>query len=792
MPIALTNSLPPNTLPHSSTLLASFHRAEVWERDVFPIGNGRLGATLSGGPTEVMQINEETVWGGVVGYDNERMGVANNVADYSMSGFGSYLSTCALIIETPEISINHLCARWLDVTTGIHRSVCEGNGVRIQQESFASGPADVIVHRIMLSQPSLIVLRLETEHQARTWGCDFDLATGITALLPNGLEFTAGVQVMEDFSHFRTMYLTGVSEPTSAKSPSHPQGTSGTSGPPYPSIRVEDCTELCLAINVATNYSREHAAPNPTHSTLCAWRRSTAPLRHASYTDLRASHLADMHEALGSTSLHLGDPEEQRESEREGEGITERHGEFSRWWSAPAKALDTAQRLHAYARGARDSHLEALAFHYGRYLLVSSSRPGTLPANLQGVWNHSNTPAWGSDYHSNINLQMAYWAAESTNLSPSHTALFDFLERMTPFYRAASSKKFEGAPGWTCRTSQSIFGGHCWEWNTVASAWYALHFIEHWRYSPTPSNAERAWRFSKDVCEFWLSRLIEVPAPDGGTELLAPEGWSPEHGPREDGVAYDQQILRELFHFAAILGRLHEGNSPLVRAIDDAIPRLGQDRIGRWNQLQEWREDRDDPADHHRHTSNLFAAYPGTQITTATPDLAKAALTSLRARCNALRNPVTADAVRGDSVRSWTWAWRGAIFARLSDGDAAYEMLRGQLSRSTLPNLWTTHPPFQIDGSLGFPAVISEMLLASHEDIIHIAPALPSEWKSGNVRGLRARGGFTVTFEWADGFVTRVRIDADNPDLSHIRIRANNTIHDISLGYDHLIGPHTP
>lgn len=776
-------------------ILAAFAPAEVWERDVFPLGNGRLGVTLSGGPTETLVLNEESVWTGVRGYDNATAGVADDVADYTATGFGSYQSAARLYIDVPELDVIANTARWLDVRTGIHRSVCEQGHLRVQSETFASAPADVIVHRVSASEPVTIRVSLDSPHRSSVSSMAGNSpALRLASTLDNELGLVTAVHVRGSDSQYGALTklpkLPGSQLRAASDLRSVPHEGSLTN-----TLEFTECTKLCLVIDVRTTYSPLTAEPRP--------RLNGAPcplpalnlaerVRGSTYRDLRAAHLEDMQRTLGNVSLRLGT------DGRTADGDWE-HNDSNFSWSLPPRSLDTAARLKAYANqpadtGDLDLDVEALAFHYGRYLLASSSRPGTLPANLQGIWNHSSAPAWGSDYHSNINLQMAYWAAETTNLSPCHTPLFDFLERMRPFYTKATAAAFEGSPGWTCRTSQSVFGGHCWEWNIVASAWYALHVIEHWHFWPTAQNATRAWSFAKGVCEFWLTQLVEVPTRGGGTELVAPAGWSPEHGPREDAVAYDQQILRELFHHCAELAALHEPDSALSARIADADMRLAGDRIGRWGQIQEWREDRDDPADLHRHTSHLFAVFPGSLITRSTPEFARAALTSLRARCGALEQPVSARTVSGDSVRSWTWPWRAALFARLGDGDAAHEMIRGQLSRSILPNLWATHPPFQIDGSLGLPAAVAEMLVQSHDGTIELLPALPRAWHCGAVAGLRARGGYTVAITWVAGAPTSVRIDADNPALTQLTVRtgAGERQYRLTLGTTHTLTPDTP
>jgi len=295
------------------------------------------------------------------------------------------------------------------------------------------------------------------------------------------------------------------------------------------------------------------------------------------------------------------------------------------------------------------------------------------------------------------------------------------------------------------RTSVNIFGGNGWDWNIPASAWLAQHYMEHYAFTGDKSFLkDEAWPIFKDVSLYWLSHLIEK---DG--KLLIPNGWSPEHGPREDGVAHDQQVVWDLFTNTLKAAKILGIQDDFVAKVAVARERLLGPQIGSWGQIMEWTTERPDlEKSSHRHTSHLFAVYPGNQITLSqTPEWAKAAAISLEAR-----------GADGDARRSWTWPWRAAMWARLGRPDKAGEMIRGLLTFNTLPNLFTVHPPFQLDGNLGITAGICETLLQSHAGEVSVLPAVPPSWKSGSYSGLMARGGFQVSAAWADGTLNTLKV----------------------------------
>ena len=391
------------------------------------------------------------------------------------------------------------------------------------------------------------------------------------------------------------------------------------------------------------------------------------------------------------------------------------------------KTIPTRERLAKVKGGSEDIPLIELMFNFGRYLLISSSRPGTLPANLQGIWNNSNNPPWHADYHTNINIQMNYWGADSANLSEFFTPFSDWMLMSMPTAAEGSRMAFPNSKGYAYRTSANAFGGGGWRWNFAGAPWMAAQCYDHYLFTRDKKYlSEVCWPIMKGAAEFILSTQLKERS-DG--TIVVKDGWSPEHGPREDGVAHDQQIMRELFRSILAAAKELGINDQFVKEVARVESKLLKDKIGKWGQLQEWETDRDVKGDEHRHTSHLYAVYPGSTISRkATPKLANAAKIALEGRTTT-----------GDSRRSWTWPWRAALWARLGEGDKAGEMLKSLLKYNTLENMFATHPPFQIDGNLGMVGAVCEILLEK---------SIPSDWKGGSVKGLRTREGKTIDYSW--------------------------------------------
>jgi alpha-L-fucosidase 2 len=506
-------------------------------------------------------------------------------------------------------------------------------------------------------------------------------------------------------------------------------------------ITVNNADAVTLILSAGTDYDPQ----SPTYLTDKDWRNNLNQTLQYSvnkgYANIRKDHISDYRSLFDRVMLNVGDA---------------------------TPTVPTDELIKSYTKGQYNPALDVLFFQYGRYLAISSSRAGLdLPSNLQGLWNNSLNPPWGSDIHSNINIQMNYWLAEPANLPECHEPFINYIYNEAMLLKSWRNMAAElNCRGWAMKTQNNIFGYSDFTWNRPANGWYCMHIWDKYLFNPDRDYLEKkAYPVMKTACQFWLDRLI---VDDDGS-LVAPHEWSPEHGPSESGIAYAQQIIADLFANTIEAGKILGNDGDFVGELENTYKRLDKGlKIGDKGLLREWKYTNDDMNDKHRHVSHLMALHPAKAVSPMlNPEYAEAARKSLDAR--------------GDGGTGWSRVWKIAFWARLLDGNRAHKLLMSALELSdesgtdymnaggVYENLFDSHPPFQIDGNLGATACMTEMLLQSHLKELHLLPALPDAWSRGEIRGLRARGAFNVNIRWADHRLTSAEINSRQGGECRIR-----------------------
>ncbi|WP_033402875.1 glycoside hydrolase family 95 protein [Dyadobacter beijingensis] len=751
--------------PTSPLVLWYKQPAREWMTQALPVGNGHVGMMFFGDPAEErLQFSEGSLWAGGKGANAEynfglkkdahkhlpqvrellaagKMKEAHALANKELTGaihekkgntpssdFGAQQTVGDLYVKVSARGDVKNYHRELDIANALGKVTYDAGSSHFERTFFGDYPAKVMVYRFTSSTPETYAVRFETPHAK-----DYERF--------EKSRYAFGGHLKDNNQQFETVYRIDTDGKTAFK-----DGI----------LTVTNAKSVVLVHTVATDYimrfpdykGNDFKKANATTMTKAAGKN---------YAALLAEQQKDYHQMFDRVALQLG--------------------------NATSSNLPTDERQRAYFKGQPDNGLEELYFQYGRYLMISSTRPGTMPMALQGKWNDSTNPPWANDYHTNINVQMLYWPAEVTNLSECHLPLMDFTQSIVAPGRLAANEFFN-AKGWIVNTMLNAYGytspGWDFPWGFFpgGAAWLCQHLWEHYAFTNDKVFLKNtAYPIMKEASEFWMDYLTD----DGKGRLVSSPSYSPEHGGISTGATMDHEmawdVLNNTAEAAKVLG-IDAGFAQEARAIRDKILPL---QIGRWKQLQEWREDVDDSTNHHRHVSHLYALHPGKQISlTQTPAEAEAARVSLNAR--------------GDDGTGWSLAWKVNFWARLQDGNRAHKLFKSVLrpvadqgtnmadGGGSYANLLCAHPPFQLDGNMGSTAGVAEMLLQSQTGVIELLPALPDAWPSGSVKGLKARGNVTIDEVWEDGKLKSVTLASATAQKRVLKYGTKSINVDIAAG----------